>query len=182
MYQDMHITFLVGLCSTLLLELLKSPVCRVFTTFYLLLAIHSRSHRRMSGFPQIVITSWQVLLKMPAKRNHPLLDWEENNQDANLAFTLVARNEAGRQIWADPRNSSRYVPASFTREGTRNQYLGQSASTQPDSENNKEQLGPQKRVRLSQRFNFSLTFGLKTSRKGTYWEVMTRYATLYWAI
>ena len=103
---------------------------------------------------------------MPAKRNHPLLDWEENNQDANLAFTLVARNEAGRQMWADPRNSSRYVPASFIRERTRKQYLGQSASTQPDSENNNEQPAPQKRKETDPALQFLFNFWPKDFAKG----------------
>ena len=162
----MHILFLVVLCSTPLLGLLKSPVSRVFTTVHLLLAIHSRSHRRTSEFPQIPITSRQVLLKMPAKRYHPLLNWEENNEDANLAFTLVARNEAGRQMWADPRNSSRYVPASFTREGTRNQYLGQSTSTQPDSEKIKEQLGTQKKIETEPALQFLFNSWPKHFGKG----------------
>lgn len=57
---------------------------------------------------------------MPEKKwKSPLLDWEENNQDPNLAFTLVARNEGAKQMWADPHNNSRYVPSSFTREAQR---------------------------------------------------------------
>ena len=45
----------------------------------------------------------------------PPLGWNVANQDANLAFTLVAVNERARQMWADPHNMSRYIPASFTR-------------------------------------------------------------------
>lgn len=41
---------------------------------------------------------------------------DEDNQNANLAFTLVACNERARQMWVDPHNKSRYVPASFTRD------------------------------------------------------------------
>ena len=71
---------------------------------------------------------------MLAKWRSPLLDWEENNQDANLAFTLVARNEAAKQMWADPHNSSRYVPASFTRKAARDWSQEQVISKQTDSE------------------------------------------------
>ena len=46
----------------------------------------------------------------------PPLGWDVANQDANLAFTLVAVNERARQMWAEPHNISRYVPASFTRD------------------------------------------------------------------
>ena len=76
---------------------------------------------------------------MPAKRKFPLLTWKENDQDPNVAFTLVARNEAARQMWADPYNSPRYVPASFTRERTGDKSLEQSFSAQPDSENDDDQ-------------------------------------------
>ena len=76
---------------------------------------------------------------MPANRYHPLLVWEENNQDANLAFTLVARNEAAKQMWADPYNSPRYVPASFTRKRIEDQSFGQTTSAQPYSENDDDQ-------------------------------------------
>ena len=71
---------------------------------------------------------------MLAKWKSPLLDWEENNQDPNLAFTLVARNEAAKQMWADPHNSSRYVPASFIRKASRDWSHEQFISNQPDSE------------------------------------------------
>ena len=156
---------LVILCSTLLLVLLRSAVCgRLFTTVHLLQAIHSRSHRRALGFSQVVPTSWQILLKMPAQR-HDSFDMDENHQDANLAFTLVARNEAGRQLWADPRNRLRYVPASFTRERSRNQY-GQSSSTQPDSENNSEQLGPPKKSETEPALQFLFNFWPKDFKKG----------------
>ena len=87
----------------------------------------------------IVFESRQVPPKMSVKWKSPLLDWEERNQDPNLAFTLVARNEAGRQMWADPRNSSRYVPASFTRQGTRDPSLGPIVSEQPDPDSRDEQ-------------------------------------------
>ena len=59
------------------------------------------------------------------KWNSPLLHWEENNQDPNIAFTLVARNERARKMWADPHNSSRYMPASFTRAERRDHGLRQ---------------------------------------------------------
>ena len=49
------------------------------------------------------------------------MEWESNKQDPNLAFTLVARNERAKQMWADPHNNSRYVPASFTRQKTRSE-------------------------------------------------------------
>lgn len=49
------------------------------------------------------------------KWKSPLVDWGKNHQDPNLAFTLVAQNERAKQMWADPHNSSRYIPASFTR-------------------------------------------------------------------
>lgn len=69
---------------------------------------------------------------MPVKWKSPLVNWQENNQNPNLAFTLVARNEAAKQMWADPHNSSRYVPASFTREKNHNRSLEQVTSEQPD--------------------------------------------------
>ena len=49
------------------------------------------------------------------KWKSPLANWQEKNQDPNLMFTLVARNERARQMWADPHNRSRYIPASFAR-------------------------------------------------------------------
>lgn len=103
---------------------------------------------------------------MTAQRRFPLLDWDENYQEANLAFTLVARNEAGRQLWADPRNRSRYVPASFARAGSRNQYLGQSSSTQLDSENNNEQLGPPRKSETEPALQFLFNFWPKDLKKG----------------
>ena len=69
------------------------------------------------------------------KWKSPLEDWKTNNEDSNLVFTLVARNEAARQMWADPHNSARYVPASFTREGPGKQSLRQNNSAQPESKN-----------------------------------------------
>lgn len=75
---------------------------------------------------------------MPVKWKSPLEHWEENNQDPNLAFTLVVRNEAAKQMWADPHNSLRYVPASFTRKGIHNRSLKQAASKQPDPKNDDE--------------------------------------------
>ena len=77
---------------------------------------------------------------MFSKWKSPLLDWEENNQDPNLAFTLVARNEAAKQMWADPHNSSRYVPASFTRKAARDWSHEQVISNQPDSEHYGDRL------------------------------------------
>lgn len=63
-----------------------------------------------------VATSPLLRLKMSQiKYRHPLLEWDEYNQDPDLAFTLVALNERARQMWAKPHNSSRYVPPSFTR-------------------------------------------------------------------
>lgn len=41
-------------------------------------------------------------------------------------------------MWADPYNSLRYVPASFTRKGIHNRSLKQAASKQPDPKNDDE--------------------------------------------
>lgn len=57
------------------------------------------------------------LLNMSERKwKSPLLDWNAENEDPNLAFTLIACNENARQMWADPHNSSRYVPSSFNRD------------------------------------------------------------------
>lgn len=77
---------------------------------------------------------------MPVKWKSPLENWDENNQNPNIAFTLVARNEAAKQMWADPHNSSRYVPASFTRKGIHNRSFKQAASKQPDPKNDYDEL------------------------------------------
>ena len=68
-----------------------------------------------------------------------LENWKTNHEDPNLAFTLVAQNEAARQMWADPHNNSRYVPASYTRKGPGKPFLGQIASAPPAFENGDNQ-------------------------------------------
>ena len=73
------------------------------------------------------------------KYKSPLIDWKENNQSPNLAFTLVAGNERAKQMWADPYNSSRYVPASFTRKGRKDPSAGDDSLDVPESENKNDQ-------------------------------------------
>ena len=95
---------------------------------------------------------------MSAKWKSPYEEeWDENNQDANIAFTLVARNEAAKQMWADPHNSSRYVPASFKRKRARNWSQDQVISKQPDSEpdGNRLQHKNKKDTEPALRFLFS---------------------------
>ena len=105
---------------------------------------------------------------MPDKWNHPLPDQEEDNQDedANLAFTLVARNEAARQMWADPYNSQRYVPASFARASTRDQSLGQTSSAQPGSESDDAQPRLEEKEDTEPMLKFLFNKWPKTPAKG----------------
>lgn len=94
------------------------------------------------------------------------MDWEKNNQDANLAFTLVARNEAAKQMWADPHNSSIYVPASFIREENDSQSLGESAATQPVSGNDDNQLGLKNNEDTEPELRFQFNIWPKDFAKG----------------
>lgn len=91
------------------------------------------------------------------KWKSPLDNWEQDNQDPELAFTLVARNEAAKQMWTDPYNSSRYVPASFTRNGVGNRSYWESMPRILDSKNddNQPKLGKKedKEPALYFRFN-----------------------------
>ena len=155
----------IFLCSTLLLSI-NLPACRFFTMLHVLLPTHSRSSGRKSAFPHLVFTFRHVLPKMPGKWKSPLLNWEENNQDPNLAFTLVARNEAARQMWADPCNSPRYAPASFTKERTRNKSLGENVSRQRCSENNDENLRTEQRNDTEPALRFLFNFWPKDFAKG----------------
>ena len=83
---------------------------------------------------------------MPEEKwRSPLVDWESNNQDPNLAFTLVARNERAKQMWADPHNSSRYVPASFTREKTSDESFEGDESNMLGHSNDNKQLRAKKK-------------------------------------
>ena len=94
------------------------------------------------------------------------MDWGKNNQDSNLAFTLVARNEAAKQMWADPHNSSIYVPASFIREENGNQSLEQSAATKPDFGNDNTQLRLEKNEDTEPELRFQFNTWPKDSAKG----------------
>lgn len=100
------------------------------------------------------------------KWKSPLVDWQKNNQDPNLAFTLVARNEAAKQMWADPHNGLMYIPASFIRREPGNQSLGKSTPTQQDFENNNNQLGPKKNADTEPALRFLFNAWPKDSAKG----------------
>ena len=59
----------------------------------------------------------------PTKWKHPLFSWDRWNEDPDLAFTLVARNKRTRQIWADVRNTSRYVAPSSDSKTSEDQII-----------------------------------------------------------
>ena len=113
------------------------------------------------------IDQGQLLLKMPeAKWKSPLVDWDVNNQESNIVFSLVAQNERTRQMWADPHNSSLYIPASFTRSISGDQ-------TTPKDSASKLHLGhsdgsprPKKRVDTEPTLQFKFNHYPKNFAKG----------------
>lgn len=58
------------------------------------------------------------------KWKSPFQDWPKDNQDANIAFTLMAKNERAIEMWKDPHNRSRYLRGSFARHDSSAQPVG----------------------------------------------------------
>lgn len=104
---------------------------------------------------------------MPEKKwKSPLADWEENNQNPNIAFTLVARNERAKQMWADPHNSSRYVPASFTRKAPEDRPLRASTPRISAPVNDDDQPRLEKKKDTEPTLQFLFNNWPKNSAKG----------------
>ena len=101
------------------------------------------------------------------KWKSPLANWKNNNEDPNLAFTLVARNEAAKQMWADPHNSSIYVPASFVRKGNGGQSRRQSIPAVLNQSNNDvEEPRPKNKEDTEPALRFLFNSGPKDFAKG----------------
>lgn len=89
-----------------------------------------------------IATPLPLLRMLQVKRKISRLDWKVDNGDTNIAFSLVAKNERAKQMWADAHNSSRYIPPSFSRMKAGELSNGTTIPTMQDLEKDNEHSRP----------------------------------------
>ena len=98
---------------------------------------------------------------------------EQDNQDANVAFILVARNERARKMWAKRHNSSRWGhfsqgPTTLQEKpgGPLSTELAEKLPDEPKAENNDQRLEPKKKTKAEPALRFQFSEKPKDYTKG----------------
>lgn len=89
------------------------------------------------------------------KWKSPFEDWPKDNQDANLAFTLVAKNERAIEMWKNPHNRSRYVRGSFARQYSSGQPVGGENPIQLENDDHQPNPRDKRDIEPALRFMFN---------------------------